>query len=125
MKIKYIGGRKGFSDAVYRTGKWSRGLTKDVPDDIGAKMLKHTDVYLLSTSTAHNIEVVKPHDHNTDPDNSKLQETYDMVNNLNKEAIITFVKNQFGQVVDTKIYSDIQKLRAFAIQLTDQYGVLT
>lgn len=124
MKIKYIGGRKGFSDAVYRTGKWSRGLTKEVPDNIGAKMVNHADVYELSTSTAKNIEVVKPHDHATDPDNSKIQETYDMVNNLNKEAIITYVKNQFGQVVDTKLYSDIQSLRAFAIRLTDQYGVL-
>ena len=120
MNVQYISERPSHVDNLYKTGEWETGETKEVPDDVGRRMVKHADVYSVSRVAATSRVVIKQ-DEPTEQE--KMQETYDLVNAMTEDSIRTFVKTQFNRSLDGRI-KDIGKLRAAAINLVDMYGVL-
>ena len=120
MNVQYISHRDSHIDTLYKTGPWVTGEVKEVPDDIGRRMVKHADVYSMSTEPA-STKVLLQADEPSEFD--KISETYDMVNAMQEDSIRTFVKTQFMRDLDGRVH-DVVKLRQMAIGLVDQYGIL-
>lgn len=118
VPIKCVSPRPNHTDLIYKTGDWKEGETKNIDNDLARKMLRHVDVYVKSDEKAATKAVVVPE---KAPEPDKMQETYDLIATLEKEAIQTFVKNNFNRGVDMRL--SVANLRAYAIQLTDQYGL--
>lgn len=122
LPIRYIANREAHSDNLYSTGIWQVGETKAIPRSIANKMLKHPDVYEISDDPVVSATVAEE---DKSPDNrEKMQETYDMVNAMEKDAIKSFIKTQFNLDVDLRKHKEVATLRAYAIRLADQYGML-
>ena len=120
MNVQYISERPKHTDLIYKTGDWLPGEVKDVPDEVGRMMVKHADVYIISQDkTGEKVVILKPEPTEAE----KMQETYDHVNAMTEDQIRSFVKSQFQRDLDGRL-KDIVKLRAAAIQLVDQYGIL-
>lgn len=118
--IKCILERDRHEDTIYKTGAWNTGEVKNVPDDVAKKMLRHADVYVAATakeSKGAEAVVIEP----TKELSDKTQDAYDAIAKMGKEAIRTFVKSNFNMPVDLR--KPEPQLRAYAIQLVDQYGL--
>lgn len=121
VPVRYVLNRENHVDTNYGTGAWAIGETKAIPRGVATKMLKHADVYEISDDAVTS-EVIEKEDEL--PDNSKAQETYDMINAMEKDALKTFIKTQFNRDIDMRKHKEVATLRALATQLTDQYGTL-
>lgn len=122
MKVKYIFPRNDHMDNLYKTGSWDFGESKEVPDDVAKKLLVHYDSYVASTDNPTEKVVIKPVAETQD--NSQIQDTYDLINAMEKPALKTYIKTQFNRNVDMRQYKEVGSLRKYATQLTDQYGTL-
>ena len=120
MNVQYISHRERHIDTLYKTGPWVTGEVKEVPDDLGRRMLKHADVYSMSKEPA-STKVLLQSDEPSEFD--KMSETYDLVNAMQEDSIRSFVQTQFGRDLDGRVH-DVVKLRQMAIGLVDQYGIL-
>jgi len=45
MQVRYVGLRPNYNDGMYGTGTWVQGQVKDVPVEVGRKMVDHVDQY--------------------------------------------------------------------------------
>lgn len=43
--VEYIGSKRSYTDCLYATGVWTKGVAKRVSMEQGIKLLKHPDVY--------------------------------------------------------------------------------
>lgn len=111
--------REGFTDVTHGTGAWEINETKSIPASIAKKLLSHEDVYEISdeqaTAEVAALEAKKP-------DDDKGQQTYDMINAMEKDALKSYIKTQFNRDVDMRKHKDVSTLRVLATQLYDQYG---
>jgi hypothetical protein len=122
MKIKYISTRETHTDDLYKTGDWAIGETKEVPDDVARKLVRHPDVWSISDEKPTGTVIIEGE--KEDNEMLKAQATYELINGMEKDALQSFIKTQFNRNVDMRQYKDVGKLRALATQLTDQFGVL-
>lgn len=120
VPIKCVSPRPNHTDLIYKTGDWKEGETKNIDKELARKLLRHADVYVKSTDKPASKAVVIPEKM---PEPDKMQETYDLIATMEKNAIQSFVKNNFSRDVDLR--QSVSNLRAYAIQLTDQYGLPT
>lgn len=118
--VKCVSTRPIHEDTLYKTGQWIFGEVKRVPDEIAKKMLRHGDVYERATEEeapdAEDVVIEPP------PKEDRTQEAYDAIAKMNKESIRAFVQSNFNRGVDLR--QSEAKLRAYATQLVDQYGIL-
>lgn len=118
--IKYIGKRDSYTDGLYGTRiQWNRGETKDVPDEIALKMLKHPDQYIAgkqkdSTPTPE----IKVAEAETEDD---LQLARDIIANMEPEALDSYANQHFGQKLDMR--KSVGNLRTEVTRMVDQYGL--
>lgn len=118
VPIKCVSPRTPHVDLIYKTGDWKEGETKNIDKELARKLLRHVDVFVKSTDKPASKAVVIPEKM---PEPDKMQETYDLIATMTKDAVQTFVKNNFNRGVDMRLSE--ANLRAYAIQLTDQYGL--
>jgi hypothetical protein len=118
--IKYIGKRDSYTDGLYGTRiTWNRGDTKDVPDDIAAKMLKHPDQYVSGKAkdSAPTVIATPPVKDTED----ELQSARDMIANMEKDSLVEFAMTNYRQHIDKR--KSTENLRIEVTTLVDQYGI--
>ena len=121
MIVQCISPRTPFTvDVIYGTGTWEPQESKDVPDDLAKKMLRHADVYAVSKAKAKDVHkvLIAP----ASPD-EPLQEVYDSLRNMNREQMRGFIETKFGLTLDMRNYKTDDSLRQYATMLVEQYGV--
>lgn len=122
MLIKYIGKRPEYTDGAYSTKiSFAQGETKNVPDDIGMKMLRHPDVYVKGDATEEVEEQPMPVIVKHDDEADKSQEVRDSVNVMDKDSLSNFAKIHFSAELDKR--QGVEKLRQKVIGMIDQYGL--
>jgi hypothetical protein len=106
-------------DVMYGTGAWKPQEIKEVPDDIGKKMVHHTDVYteVSAIEDVKKVSIAPP-----DPD-EPLQEMRDSLRNMNRDQLRDFIQAKFDVKLDMRKYPNEDGLRIYATMLIDQYGV--
>ena len=121
MFIQCISIRPDHSDLTYGTGKWNPGEIKDVPDDVGRKMLDHRDVYVrpVSEPDAPVAKVIPPPPGQDAP----LQEFYDQLSIMTKDQARDFIETKFSMKVDMRKYPTEEAVRGYARMLVDQFGL--
>ena len=121
MKIKCIQIRPNHYDHIYGTGNWKLNETKEVPDEVARRMLNHPDVYVKSDAKkAEPVEI----ENRYKPEDSKVQKAYDLIDSMGKDALKTFIKQQFNLDVDLRNFPELYKLRQYATQQLDLVGML-
>lgn len=124
MKIQYISTRPIHVDGLHGTGEWLVGDIKEVDEETARRLLRHVDVFAAGDVKAKVTGVVEAPAVKETNEADKMQETYDLIATMQKDALRSFIKSQFNRNVDMRQHKDIGTLRNLAIQLTDQYGVL-
>jgi len=119
IPIKYIGKRDSYTDGLYGTRiTWNRGDTKDVPDEIAAKMLKHPDQYVSGKAKdSAPVEIAKPHVKYTE---DELKAARDSIANMEKDSLIDFAMTHYRQHIDKR--KSTEKLRIEVTNMVDQFG---
>lgn len=121
MNIQCISARPDHVDNIYGTGSWDFFQVKNVPDDIGAKMKRHIDVYLVPDDQNETAPKVTPVTaSNEDP----LQEFYDSLAQMSVEQMKDFVETKFNMKLDMLKFPTEQGLRDHTRMLVEQYGYL-
>jgi hypothetical protein len=122
MIIRCVSKREPASvDTIYGTGSWAPQETKEIPDDIGKKMIRHTDVYVQvdkPNAPVSKVLIAPP-----SPD-APLQEVHDQLRNMSREQMKEFVQTKFNVKVDLRKYPTDDSMRAYATMLVEQYGVI-
>ncbi len=121
--IVYIGRRELHKDTLYGTGEWAKGQHKLVDVVVALKMLRHLDVFEAGKVDAVSTDVVpapkaKPKDNDISDD---VQEALYAINNMNADAIASFVSENFQQKVDRR--KSVENLRIEATRLLHQFGL--
>jgi hypothetical protein len=121
--IVYIGRRELHKDTLYGTGEWAKGQHKLVDVVVALKMLRHPDVFEAGKVEAVSTDVVpapkaKPKDNDISDD---VQEALYAINNMNADAIASFVSENFQQKVDRR--KSVENLRIEATRLLHQFGL--
>ena len=120
MNIQCISMRPNHIDVIYGTGVWEMGEVKEVPDDLGKKMMQHPDVYTKQEPVpGAPIIKVKATILNEDP----LQEFYDSLAAMNKEQMKTFIETKYNLKLDMRQFPTEQRIRDHARMLVEQYGL--
>jgi hypothetical protein len=119
--IRYIGKRDTYTDGAYQSHiTWNRGETKPVPADIAAKLLQHPDQYQLGdpiTTELPPVPVKK-----ADDTEERLQDVRDSIQAMTKAGLMSFTQTNYRIKMDKN--QPIASMRAQAIQLVDQFGVI-
>lgn len=123
--VQYIGHRHEYSDALYETGLWKSKQVKMVSDVVAAKMLQHTDVYVVAGDAAcDGAESVDAPHKKEPPDADHLQNARDAIIAMTrKQAVIEFVAQNFIGMAIPAEYTKLDEMKAFAIQQVDIYGL--
>jgi len=122
--IQNISLRQGHRDIIYGTGDWAPWELKDVPDDIGKKMIEHVDVYVEIDGSAIPPGSVPKITPPTPFQEDELQEFYDKLILMSKEQMASFIETRFNIRVDVNNFASDDALRAHTRMLVDQYGAL-
>jgi hypothetical protein len=125
VAVEYIGKRDTYTDSLYGTGAWARGQVKRVPFSAAMQMLRHPDQYKQQTgevaAAAPEVNLTPQKEEDTKSEEQRLQDIRDSVNAMDVDGVKTFVKTKFNQNLHHNIGLD--KARAKALQLIDQFGV--
>lgn len=124
MLIKYHGFRARHGDRLYGTGEWTPGTVKDVPDDAGARLLRHPDMFgpgkggkvdeIVSEEATAAAAKAK--------EDARVQEARDAVAAMqDKQAVIDFALVNYGRKMNQR--QTLDALKRQAVMLIDQYGV--
>ena len=119
--IRYIGKRETYTDGAYQSRiTWNRGESKPVPSAIAAKLLQHPDQYQLGdpiTTELPPVPVKK-----ADDTEERLQDVRDSIQAMTKAGLMSFTQTNYRIKMDKN--QPIASMRAQAIQLVDQFGVI-
>lgn len=121
VNIEYIGRREPFTDPLFSTGAWEKGEVKAVPAALAPRMTRHPDVFKLAESQAEKAPAAgQPKTDASAEENLQLEELKARVGAMNKDGLISFAKEHYGQVLHPNIGEE--KARSKVIALVDQYG---
>lgn len=121
VNIEYIGRREPFIDPLFSTGAWEKGEVKAVPAALAPRMTRYPDVFKVAESQTEKAPAAgNPKADTSTDENLALEELKAQIGAMNKEGLITFAKDHYGQVLHPNIGED--KARAKVIALVDQYG---
>lgn len=123
MRIRYQGIRPRHRDNLYQTGDWREGDVKEVPEEIGAKLLRHPDVFRRAKNGAEAVETVTaPEPRNLETGEAALQEARDIVAGMmDKQSVADFAFANWQRKLDQR--QSLDSLKREAVILIDQYGL--
>lgn len=124
MLIEYRGFRPRHADKLYGTGDWSAGMTKDVPDKAGLRLLRHPDMFRTGKKSGE-VEVVakaEAVDESVKLEAAREQDAKDMINAmLDKQPVLDFALANYQRKLDPKL--KLGELKRQAVLLIDQHGL--
>ncbi len=122
IAIKYVGRRPRYREGAYGSGiGFAQGETVLVPDDLGAKLLRHPDVYVRGAENeAAAVRIAATEDRARDEADS-LQELHDSIALMDKAALETFAKTHFSVTLNRR--QRVESLRQQVAGLVDRFGV--
>jgi len=120
MNIQFIAKQHAHVDHNYGTGEWEPEQIKDVPEEIGRKMISHADVYALAKKApkADVEKVVINH-----APEIEAQDINDQISIMDKKQAADFIERNFNQKVDMRSFKTEESIRAHARMLYNQFGV--
>lgn len=123
MRIRYQGFRPRHRDNLYGTGDWEAGTVKEVPEDMGRKLLRHPDVFRRAKNGAEAVETVAaPEPGRPDAEAARAQEARDIVAAMtDRQAVADFALANFQRRLDRK--QGLAAMKREAVMLIDQYGL--
>lgn len=124
MLIRYRGFRPRHRDILYHSGDWAEGDVKDVPEDMGRKLLRHPDVFRRAKNGAEPVETVAALEPGAARagEAERTQEARDIVNAMtDKEAVADFALANFQRRLSRK--QGLGAMKREAVMLIDQYGI--
>lgn len=133
--VKYTG-RKPFKDRLYRSGlTFEPGQARLVPAELARKFLRHADVFEAATEatergkkktstddTAELLEQAAKDEAQRTEDQNSLQDMFDRVSQMDKEALGQFAKINYQQDLDMRY--NVENLRGQVIALIDRFGLV-
>ncbi len=119
MIIQCISERKTHRDTSFNTGDWLQHQFKDVPDDVGRRMLWHTDVYALAKKPPKG-RVEKVVIDTSEEDH--LQDMHSKISLMTKEQARNFIERNYGRKIDLRHFKTDDSIRAEALMLFNQFG---
>ena len=118
VPVTYVGFRESYKDVKYGSGiVFNKGETLAVPDAIAAKMLNHTDVYVLGKATPELKEAVPEEK----PKQEDTQDMRDQIMTMEPDALLYYAMTEFNRTLDKR--KSVDNLRRDVILLIDQYGI--
>jgi len=125
--IEYIGHRPEYKDTLYGTGTWTKGQIKPVTDQTATRMAKHPDQYrIVEAPKEQALDIADLSEEKTEEQKAaeaeadEAQAAREAIANMDKASVLSYVEINFRQKLDHRLGLD--KLRAAAVQLVDQYG---
>lgn len=123
IPVKYVGRRDSYIENTYGTKlRFEPGQQRLVPADKARLMLSHPDVWALGE--LQRAEAPPPEDDKAgkaqDVTEEKAQEQRDVIAVMDKNALVSFAKNNFRMDLDKR--RSVDSLRAEVTRLVDQYG---
>jgi hypothetical protein len=119
--IRYIGKRDSYTDGAYQSRiTWARGESKPVPKDIAAKLLQHPDQYDLGDPITEELPPLPVKV--ADDTENRLQDVRDSLQGMTKAGLMEFTSTNYRVKMDKN--QSVSAMRAQAIQLVDQFGVV-
>jgi len=138
VAVTYIGRDESFYDRLYGSKlTFKAGQTRAVPPELARSFLKHADQFERGTVLSQaQASVQTPQADDTDAllnqakaeqdadrlQRSDLQDLYDRVNTMDKQALAEYARNNYRQELDQK--ASTAKLRAQVVGFIDQYGAI-
>lgn len=122
--IAYVGFREHHRDATYGTGEWVKGQVKRVDAAIAAKMLRHTDVYVVSfLPKCDHADVVEQQPSKSEKESTEaaVQDALDVVQAMDTDALVEFTQRNFNMKLDRR--KSVGNLRIETQQLIHQFGL--
>ena len=118
MLVRYRGIRPRHRDNLYQSGDWAEGDVKEVPEDMGRKLLRHPDV-----NGAEAVETVAaPEPGRPDAEAALAQEARDIVAAMtDKQAVADFALANWQRKLNQR--QSLDSLKREAVMLIDQYGL--
>lgn len=141
VAITYIGRRDQYVDRQYGTGlPFRTGQTRQLPAELARRFLRHADLFEQAQETV--VEAVPVAEVSTDADDdtavileqvaaqqeadlrnqSQLQDLYDQVAAMDKDALAHFAMTRYQQKLDKRIAEP--KLREEVISFIDRFGAV-
>lgn len=134
--VRYIGRRDPFVDRLYKSGlSFVPGQARFVPPILAKKLLRHSDVF----ERLEDVAAPQPSEPSADDteallavaaqaqaeqrdEQSKLQDVRDQINQMDKDALVTFAQAQYRQEPSKRL--SVEKIRGQVLGWVDQYGAV-
>ena len=141
-KVQYIGKSSPWTDRIYNTNlSFETGQSRDLPDNIAKKFLKHTDLFAEADTQDKQATQAKAEKQAETQDDTaqllaeaekaktaqiekqnNLADIVQEVNNMDKDGLEKFAKHHFQQNIDKRLAVD--KLRKQVRTWIDEYGLV-
>ena len=123
MLVRYRGIRPRHRDNLYQSGDWAEGDVKEVPEDMGRKLLRHPDVFRRAKNGAEAVETVAaPEPGRPDAEAALAQEARDIVAAMtDKQAVADFALANWQRKLNQR--QSLDSLKREAVMLIYQYGL--
>lgn len=126
IPIKYVGRRSRHPENLYGTGAvFGFGQVINFPDEIAAKLLKHSDVYQRADTApadAPTVEVVEPKRGEQEEEAQNMDDLLRSVDNMDKDALERFAMTHFSIDLDKR--KSVSALRQQVKTSIEQFGVV-
>jgi len=137
VAVTYIGRRESWTDRLYGSGlTFRQGQTRSVPGKLARDFLRHRDVFeeaaeapaepaphaTADDDTAEQLNRAKQREQAQQVEQTNVQDVMDAVNQMDKEALQDFAYKNYQQKIPKTL--SLENMRAKAIQLIDQFGVV-
>lgn len=131
--VTYTGNETPFVDRLYGSRlSFEPGQTRAVPHELAERLLRHADVFKAADQapaaaekpvddTQALLEQAKLEEQAKRDEQNQRHDLVDQVNAMDKEALQTWAKDKFGEVVPKTL--SLNNMRDRVIGLIDQYGV--
>lgn len=132
--ICYIG-KKSFTDRLYKSGlNFEPNQTREVPDELARRFLKHKDLFELSNATsppnkaktdddtAHLLAQQAKNSAEKSTQEAALQDLYTQVSVMDKDALEQFARDYYQYELNKR--KSLENLREEVVGLIDQFGVV-
>lgn len=134
--VTYIGRRPEWTDRVYGSGiGFTAGQTRNLPQLLAKKLLRHGDLFeaaalapsepapaAATDDTAALLAAAQKTKDEQQDEQGKLQDLYDQVSLMTKEALNQFANTNYRQTLNPR--DSVATMREKVIGLIDQYGAV-
>lgn len=126
VPVKYIGKKDNYSDGLFDTGIWSKGVVKMVSYSVAQQMLVHKDVY-VEGKEEESVDVVDVDEQKKEEDEqeTRLTEARNMIQNMSRKVDVEdFVANNYNGLKIPGEFKKLAEMKEFAISHVDRFGLV-